>query len=245
VHTHFEILTSQIKNQGGKKRKWADDWIQKSNKESLELLSSSRADPSKPELLEEIIRDLKRIYGEKLIIVDNSNSGGVYINVKELKHADQYYSISQKASAQGWGVPAAIGIQLANPDRRVVAIVGDGGFMFTAQALYNAARYDIPLIVIVLNNQGWGGGGWNQRIQDGMEGDLFVGGFQKKPINFAGIANDMSVPSIRLNSCNQIENAIEQLSNIKGPYLVEVVINPEILSKMRNIKSIGAGGMVR
>jgi thiamine pyrophosphate-dependent acetolactate synthase large subunit-like protein len=113
----------------------------------------------------------------------------------------------------------------------VAVVVGDGGFMFTVQALYTAARYNIPVIVIVLNNQGWGGGGWNPRIQDGMKGDLFIGGFQKKPINIANIAKDMSVPSTRLDSSNQIENVIEQLSNVKGPYLVEVVVNPELLSK--------------
>ena len=241
----IEILKPKINNQGGKKRKWADGWIRKSNKESLENLSTSRLDPSKPELLEEFICNMKRIYGEKLIMVDQANSGRVYLNIKDLKNADQYYALSQKASMQGWGVPAAIGIQLANPDRRVAVIVGDGGFMFTVQALYTAARYNIPVTVIVLNNQGWGGGGWNPRIQDGMEGDLFVGGFQKKPINIANIANDLSVPSTRLNNNNQIKNAIEQLSNLKGPYLVEVVINPELLSKERNNKAIGAGGMSR
>ena len=229
----IEILKPKRVSIGEKKRKWAEDWTQKANKKSHDQLKNRRADPSKPELIEEVISGMMEKFGEKLIIVNHATSGGVYINVKELKHADQYYAISQKASAQGWGVPAAIGIQLANPNRKVLAVVGDGGFMFTAQALYTAARYDIPLTVVVLNNQGWGGGGYNPKIKDGMKGDLFLGGFRKKPINFAGLAKDMGVASVRLKSRRQIKAAIERLSSLKGPYLIEAIINPEILPKVR------------
>jgi thiamine pyrophosphate-dependent acetolactate synthase large subunit-like protein len=241
----IEVLKSMPNNMAGRNRKWADDWIQKANKESLENISSARLDPSKPELVEDVINGLKEIFGEKLIMVDHSNSGGVYVNVKDLKNADQYYSISQKASAQGWGLPGAIGIQLANPDRRVALIVGDGGFMFTVQALYTAARYNIPLVVIVLNNQGWGAGQVDRSIKGGTEGDLFVGGFQKKPINIANIANDMGVPSTRLNSRDQVRSAIEQLAYQKGPYLCEVVVDSELLTTMRTKKSVNVGGMQR
>ena len=55
----------------------------------------------------------------------------------------------------GWGVPAAIGAKIADPDRQVVALVGDGSFLFGAQALWTAARYEVPIAVVIWNNSAY------------------------------------------------------------------------------------------
>ena len=52
----------------------------------------------------------------------------------------------------GWGLPAAIGVKLALPDRPVVALVGDGSAMYTVQALWTAAHYRLPVIWVIFNN---------------------------------------------------------------------------------------------
>ncbi len=57
--------------------------------------------------------------------------------------------------ALGWGVPAAIGAKLARPDRPVVAVVGDGSFHFTVQALWTAVRDRAPVVVVVIDNGGY------------------------------------------------------------------------------------------
>lgn len=54
--------------------------------------------------------------------------------------------------ALGWGVPAALGVKLASPRRLVVAVVGDGSFLYYPQALWTARRYDLPIVVVVCNN---------------------------------------------------------------------------------------------
>lgn len=59
-------------------------------------------------------------------------------------------------SSLGFGTPGAIGAQIARPKKRVVAIVGDGGFQMTATELSTAVRYGLDIIVIVLNNHGYG-----------------------------------------------------------------------------------------
>jgi acetolactate synthase-1/2/3 large subunit len=58
-------------------------------------------------------------------------------------------------STMGWAVPAAAGAKLAAPDRPVVALVGDGDFMMTMQELSTIAQYDIPVIVVMADNNGW------------------------------------------------------------------------------------------
>jgi len=58
-------------------------------------------------------------------------------------------------STMGFALPAAIGAKLAHPDSPVVAVEGDGSFLMTCQELACAVQYDIPIVVVVLNNQGW------------------------------------------------------------------------------------------
>jgi benzoylformate decarboxylase len=55
----------------------------------------------------------------------------------------------------GWGLPAAVGAKIACPDRAVVAVVGDGTFHFTPQALWTAARENAPVVAIVVDNSGY------------------------------------------------------------------------------------------
>lgn len=55
----------------------------------------------------------------------------------------------------GWGVGAAIGAKIANPERQVLALVGDGSFLFGAQALWTAARYEVPIAVVIWNNSAY------------------------------------------------------------------------------------------
>jgi benzoylformate decarboxylase len=55
----------------------------------------------------------------------------------------------------GWGLPAAVGAKIARPDRAVVAVIGDGSFHFTPQALWTAARENAPVVAIVVDNSGY------------------------------------------------------------------------------------------
>ena len=64
-----------------------------------------------------------------------------------------YYAI--RGGALGWAMPGALGIKLANPDRPVVAVVGDGASMYTVQALWTAARYNIPVTYAICNNRSY------------------------------------------------------------------------------------------
>jgi acetolactate synthase-1/2/3 large subunit len=61
-------------------------------------------------------------------------------------------------SALGWGVAAATGVKLGQPDRQVVALQGDGGFLFgQAESLWTMARHEVPVIVVVFNNRSYNG----------------------------------------------------------------------------------------
>ena len=60
-----------------------------------------------------------------------------------------------RAGALGWAMPGALGLKLARPDRPVLAVVGDGASMYTVQALWTAATFNIPVVYAICNNRAY------------------------------------------------------------------------------------------
>ena len=174
----------------------------------------------------EVVASLRDVYGDDLVIVNQATGGEPYVRMIDHQTPNDYYKVSQKASAQGWGPAAAIGVQLGSPDRDVICIVGDGGFMFTAPtALYTAAHHKIPVTVIVLTNEGWGGGGYNPYISEGDEGDLFVGGFEQTPIDITSIADGLGIQSQRIESIGDVGETLREAREHDGPVVLDVPLS--------------------
>ena len=72
--------------------------------------------------------------------------------------------LAHRGSALGWGLPAAVGAALADPGRRVLALQGDGSFVFGAPALWTAAHEGLPLALVVADNGGY------EILRAGLEG---------------------------------------------------------------------------
>ena len=100
-------------------------------------------------------------------------------------------------SALGWGVGAAIGVKLAQPDRQVVALQGDGGFMFAqAETLWTMARYEVPVIIVIFNNRSYNGprnqilGAGGKQAQAGKDMTCYLG---DPDVDFAKVAAGFGV----------------------------------------------------
>ena len=105
-----------------------------------------------PIQLPRLIRELQNALPKDAIIVDESTrSSRALLKYFNFEQPGTY--LRSSAGVLGWGTPAALGVKLANPDRQVVAFVGDGSFTFTLQGLWTAAKYNIPVVVIICNNR--------------------------------------------------------------------------------------------
>lgn len=134
-------------------------------------------------------------------------------------------------SALGWGVGAAIGVQLARPDRQVVALQGDGGFLFSqAETLWTMARYEVPVIVVILNNRSYNGprnkvlraGGRQARA--GREMTSYLG---SPDVDFARVAAGFGVAGETVTKPGEVRPALERAvrSSREGrPYLIDAVV---------------------
>lgn len=128
----------------------------------------------------------------------------------------------------GWGLPAAIGVKLALPDRPVVAIVGDGSALYTVQGLWTAARYRIPLIWVILNNTSYRI--LKQRLvaMRGLaeQADTFVGMELTDPaVDFVGLARSFGVAAERATTVKEATDLIARGLKDNTPLLIDVAMD--------------------
>ncbi|MFC7655365.1 thiamine pyrophosphate-dependent enzyme [Pseudonocardia benzenivorans] len=121
--------------------------------------------------------------------------------------------------AMAWGFPAAMGMALARPDDRVVAISGDGSFWMVAQDLETCVREDIPVINVIVNNYAYGNTRDRQRT---AHGGRYHGVFLDNP-DFAEYARLTGALGIRVTSDAEIPAAFEKALAHPGPVLIDVV----------------------
>ncbi|HVO04345.1 MAG TPA: 5-guanidino-2-oxopentanoate decarboxylase [Candidatus Cybelea sp.] len=117
----------------------------------------------------------------------------------------------------GYAMPAAIGAKIARPDRAVVALAGDAGFLFTVQELGTAAELGLPLPILLWNNDALGQIALNMR-------DVGIEEIAVKPRNpdFATLAKAYGIRHVRPESLGGISAALAETFRANGPTLIEV-----------------------
>jgi len=145
--------------------------------------------------------------------------------------ASRYFKFSQSRSnvtsgglgTMGYGLPAAMGAKIGQPDRVVFAMAGDGGFQMTIQELGTVAQYEIDLKIIILNNNFLG----MVRQWQQMFFEKRYSFTRMKNPDFVGIAKAYGLASQKVTSRDQLEGAIQEMLDHKGPYVLEVVVEQE------------------
>lgn len=144
-----QLLTAAAPHPGRTQwQEWIAQHISAWRAEVAELCNSNQT-PMRPE---RICRELQDWLPENAILVSDTGHAGIWTGTHiELTDSRQMYL--RAAGSLGWGLPAAIGARCACPDRPVVCFTGDGGFYYHFAELETALRYNIPIIVVINNNQ--------------------------------------------------------------------------------------------
>jgi acetolactate synthase-1/2/3 large subunit len=120
----------------------------------------------------------------------------------------------------GAGFPTALGVKVARPDKVVVSVTGDGGFMFGVQDLATAAQYGIGVITIVFNNNSFGN---VRRDQDAYFAGRIIGADLANP-DFMQLADAFGVSGDCASTPAELESALERAMAEPGPTLIEVPV---------------------
>lgn len=119
----------------------------------------------------------------------------------------------------GFGYATAIGVKIAHPRRAVVALAGDGGFLFTMQELATAAQYRIGVVVVVVDNQGWGNVRRDQLAQFGR-----TSGADLTSPDFVRLAESFGVAGHRATDPPSLRRVLERALADDRPALIHVPI---------------------
>lgn len=124
----------------------------------------------------------------------------------------------------GWGIAAAVGIQIAEPKRRVVAVIGDGSAMYSITALWSAANQKLPVIFLIANNEGYQI--LKNRLMAFHGNDTPIGmDFNDPPMNVTKIAEGFGVAAERVDTAAGFDAAMDKaLARTDGPTLIEVMV---------------------
>ncbi len=123
----------------------------------------------------------------------------------------------------GFGFPSALGVKVGNPDKAVVSITGDGGFMFAVQELASAAWHGIGVVTIVFHNNAYG----NVRRDQIERLDGRVIGYELDNPDFVKLAESFGVAGIRVASPDALRPALERALADDVPAVIEVPVEPD------------------
>ncbi len=206
-----------------------NDWVSRAQelvkdwREEVAPRSNSDAVPIIPERL---CNELTKFLPEDSILVSDTGHAGIWTgSMVDLNHPGQGYI--RCAGSLGWGLPGAIGVKCAAPDRPVVCFTGDGGLWYHIGELETAVRYNIPVITVVNNNRGLM---QNKRGDD--RGYANVDGadsselWQFNDVDLAKVAESIGALGIRVDRPGDIQSALEQALASGRPAVIDVVTDP-------------------
>ena len=176
-----------------------------------------------------LINAIADILPKDAVVIDEtvSSSGGMR---QLLKSDDPQSFYGLRGGGIGWGLPAAIGVKLALPDRPVIGMIGDGSAMYTCQALWTAARYKIGVVFVIFNNTSYRI--LKQRVfaQRGYAAqlDTYVGMELNDPaVDFVGLARSLGVAADRAKTVHDATDLIAKGLAGGSPVLIEVELARE------------------
>jgi thiamine pyrophosphate-dependent acetolactate synthase large subunit-like protein len=144
---------------------------------------------------------------------------------------DRYFLT--RGGSLGVGIPGAIAAKIANPDKTVIGVTGDGGAMYTIQALWSAARHNVDAKFIICNNHSYKIlqlnvlAYWQERSLPQHDFPLSFD-LSKPDLRFDEMARSMGVQGIRVEKPEEIAPAIRKALAHKGPFLIDVVLEADV-----------------
>jgi len=174
-----------------------------------------------------MLESLARVLPDNVAVIEEAptTTGGYFERAGVLKNTSGYFA--QRGWALGWGLNCAIGVQLAWPDRPVLALIGDGSAMYGFQGLWTAAHYRLPVTFVICNNSQY------KILKDcagvlrlpaacaGRYESLDIG---SPAVDYVGLARSLGVSARRITEPDALAEAVARSLAGDVPQLIEVPV---------------------
>ena len=191
-----------------------------------------------------VIRELSRLSEENTIVATDVGQHQMWTAQHFVIRKPSSFITSGGLGTMGFGFPAAIGAKFASPDSRVICITGDGGFQMNIQELATVVKNEMDLTIALINNNYLGMvRQWQEMFYDRRYSHT---GLQGSP-DFVRVAEAFGASALRATGEKEATEAIEQAFAMKGPVLIDFVVDPEenvypMVAPNRPINDIITGG---
>jgi benzoylformate decarboxylase len=230
VKETLRVLTPALKSSGGSaletraaKRREAlpsGNWTARRAKLVEQIGKSASRVPMDPDWL--ALQVVEAMPANAIMVDEGLTSSRHMTALKPFRDRYDYHALA--SGGIGWGVPASVGVSLANPHRPVVCFSGDGSAMYSIQSLWTAARHKLPLVVVIANN-----GGYRiikQRLLSFHQDDHFVGmDFADPAVDFAALAKSLGLKAETVTDPAKLRPALDAAFADGGTHLIEVMID--------------------
>ena len=171
-----------------------------------------------------VIRELHRLTKGEAIIVTDVGQHQMWVAQFYPFTRTRQLITSGGLGTMGFGLPAAVGAQLALPDQLVVAVVGDGGFQMTNQELATAVQYEVPVKILIMNN-GYLGmvRQWQEMFYDRTYSEVDI----SVAPDFVKLAEAYGARGFRAQRPEELQEVLEAGLNHKGVAVMDIVVSKE------------------
>ena len=179
---------------------------------------------------DKVCKAIGQLMPENAIIVDEAITSGLMLAMYTAG-APRHDVITITGGAIGQGLPSAVGAAIACPDRKVIALEGDGSAMYTIQALWTMAREKLDVINIIFNNRAYAVLNIElQRVGAGNVGEKAKAqlDLSTPPLDFVRLGEGMGVTSRRAATTAEFVAAFEHALRTPGPHLIEAIVPPTL-----------------
>ncbi|MGH2474741.1 MAG: acetolactate synthase large subunit, partial [Candidatus Limnocylindrales bacterium] len=199
----------------------------------LEELTTHSTNDAWPVTPQRAIADLRRALEPSDIVVSDVGAHKIWIARLYQAYEPNTVIISNGFAAMGIAIPGAIAAKLVHPDRKVVALCGDGGFLMNSQELETAKRIGANICVVVWRDDGYGLIDWKQRNEFGRPFGVEFG----NP-DFVSYAESFGIAGFRPSTTADLYPTLMRALAVDGPSVVEVPI--DYAENLRLTEHLGA-----
>lgn len=201
-----------------------EDWLAKID-EWKHHFDNVEAPKSEYPLPQDILQAINEIKADEDIIATDVGQHQMWVAQYSKIEARKTLLTSGGMGTMGFGMGAAIGAQVSHPDKRVFLITGDGSFHMNLNELVTMKSYDLPVVIVVMNNSVLG---MVRQWQKLFYGSRFSQTDPHRATDFVKLANAFGVEGLRITKPEEIKPVLQKAFDLKKPVLVDCIISPDV-----------------
>ncbi len=210
------ILKELISNVDNKER---PDWLKQIDDWRVEKGDNTTFTP------DNIIEKINKYYDNDTILATDVGQHQMWAGQHwKFKHSNEFIT-SGGLGTMGFGLGAAIGVQVGNPDKSTVLITGDGCFRMSAQELVTLSAYNIPVRIFMFDNSALGMvRQWQKLFNDRRYSQTDI----NLDVNYKALAEAYGIKAYKVTNLDELEEALKDSKDIKGPVYFDCIIDKDL-----------------